>query len=64
MHSCSCHHHTHTHETPTNRTIRLLSISFMINMILTLLELGAGVVAGSMALIGDALHNCSDAFLF
>ena len=62
MHSCSCHHHTHTHETPTNRTIRLLSISFVINMVLTLLELGAGVVAGSMALIADALHNCSDAF--
>jgi len=31
-------------------------------MVLTLLELGAGIVAGSMALIGDALHNCSDAF--
>ena len=63
MHSCSCHHsHSHTHTTVTERTIRLLGVSFLINMVLTLLELGAGIVAGSMALIGDALHNCSDAF--
>lgn len=63
MHSCSCHHHAHSHtHDVSHKTVRLLGISFAINMLLTLLELGAGIFAGSVALIGDALHNCSDAF--
>lgn len=58
MHSCS-HHHTHAHQA---KSIKLLMVSFAINMVLTLIELGAGIFASSVALIGDALHNCSDAF--
>ncbi len=60
-HSHSSHHDCHNH-LKTERSIRLLGVSFAINMMLTLVELIAGIIAGSMALIGDALHNCSDAF--
>ncbi len=58
------HHHTHSHHQHqlTPKTIRYLFIAFLINMLLTLVELVAGFIAGSVALIGDALHNCSDAF--
>lgn len=54
--------HTHTHHGVAPKTVKLLFVSFLINMLLTLVELGAGIYADSMALIGDALHNTSDAF--
>ncbi len=66
------HHHNHTHYVPVHvhhhhhevnaKTISYLFISFLINIVLSLVELIAGIVAGSVALIGDALHNTSDAF--
>lgn len=52
-------HHTHTVHP---RTIRLLIVSFVINMLLTGIELGFGWYADSVALVGDALHNAGDAF--
>lgn len=54
-------HHKHDAKVETH-TITGLMIAFMINMLLTVVELVAGVMARSTALIGDALHNTSDAF--
>lgn len=51
----------HVHEV-NPRTIRYLLIAFIINLLLTAFELGFGFYADSIALIGDALHNTSDAF--
>lgn len=66
VHSCKqihSHTHSHRHAPEVNaKTIRYLMISFIINIVLSLVEIIAGVLAGSIALIGDALHNTSDAF--
>jgi len=51
------HHHHHVSE----KTIKLLVLSFVINMLLSVAEIIGGIVSGSIALIGDALHNTSDA---
>ena len=53
-------HHSHQHEI-TPKSVKLLMVSFIINMILSVAEFVGGVVSGSVALIGDALHNTSDA---
>ena len=59
MHS---HHHEHHHDHKVNaKTIIYLSWSFAINILLSIIELIAGIIGGSVALIGDALHNTSDA---
>ena len=55
-------HHHHHHSKATSKTIIYLIGSFAINMILSGVELVAGILGGSVALIGDALHNTSDAF--
>lgn len=52
-----CHHHNEVSET----SVRLLLLSFAVNMLLSAAEIVGGIVAGSVALIGDALHNTSDA---
>ena len=54
------HLHEHHHEV-SPKTIRYLIISFIINMLLSVVEIVSGVIAGSVALIGDALHNTGDA---
>lgn len=54
-------HHEHQHEI-SEKTISRLMLSFIINMLLTVVEIIGGVIAGSVSLIGDALHNTSDAF--
>ena len=46
----------------TSNTIKSLYIAFAINMLLTLVEIISGIWADSIALIGDGLHNTSDAF--
>lgn len=51
------HHHGHTHA----HTDQKLSWAVGINIILTIAQVVAGVMAGSLALIADALHNLSDA---
>lgn len=59
MHS---HHHEHHHNHEINsKTVVYLIWSFCINILLSLVELIAGILGGSVALIGDALHNTSDA---
>lgn len=55
-------HHSHHHGVVSEKTIFYLMISFIINMVLSAVEIIAGLFAGSIALIGDALHNTSDAF--
>lgn len=54
-------HHHHHHEVD-EKSVKLLLISFIINMVLSVVELVGGVLSASVALIGDALHNTSDAF--
>lgn len=56
MHHCNHHHHTH-HLSVDNK----LSWAAGINIVLTIAQIIAGVVSGSLALIADALHNLSDA---
>lgn len=59
-HNCGCCNH---HEnTITSSTIKSLYLAFSINMLLTVVEITAGFLADSIALIGDGLHNTSDAF--
>ena len=55
------HEHHHHHHEVSEKTVGLLLLSFVINMLLSLVEIIGGLVAGSIALIGDALHNTSDA---
>ncbi len=54
-------HHHHHHTEISAQTVSLLLLSFIINMLLSLVEIIGGVISGSVALIGDALHNTSDA---
>lgn len=54
-------HHHHHHLEVSGKTIGLLLLSFAINMLLSIAEIVGGLISGSVALIGDALHNTSDA---
>lgn len=56
-----CEHCCHKHEI-TSSTIKSLYIAFAINMLLTIVEIVSGILADSIALVGDGLHNTSDAF--
>lgn len=55
-------HHHHHHNEVTQKSVKLLILSFAINMLLSVAEIVGGIVSGSVSLIGDALHNTSDAF--
>lgn len=61
LHNEHEHHHCHHHEV-SEKTVKYLLISFIINMLLSVVEIVGGIIAGSVSLIGDALHNTSDAF--
>ena len=52
------HHH---HDIITSKSVKYLFVSFVINMLLSVVEIIGGIIAGSVSLIGDALHNTSDA---
>jgi cobalt-zinc-cadmium efflux system protein len=54
-HGHSHHHHHH------DSVSRKLSIATGLNVLVVIAELTIGVWAGSLALIGDALHNLTDA---
>lgn len=56
------HIHHHHHGEVTQKSVRLLILSFVINMLLSVAEIIGGIISGSVSLIGDALHNTSDAF--
>lgn len=53
----SSHHHHHGEGLGDRR----LSVAIAINVLLTVAQVAAGVVSGSLGLIADALHNLSDA---
>ena len=53
------HHH---HGEVSEKTVKYLFVSFLINILLSAVEVIGGIIAGSVSLIGDALHNTSDAF--
>ncbi|MHA3026615.1 cation diffusion facilitator family transporter [Chromohalobacter israelensis] len=53
------HHHDHPHLAPTSGD-RRVSIAIWVNGILTLAQIVGGILAGSLSLIADALHNFSD----
>jgi cobalt-zinc-cadmium efflux system protein len=56
------HHHHHGHHHHDGLSIsRKLSIATVANVLVVVAELAIGVYAGSLALIGDALHNLTDA---
>ena len=54
-------HSHHHHGKVTEKSVKLLILSFVINMLLSVAEIVGGIISGSVALIGDALHNTSDA---
>lgn len=58
------YHHEHHHHgcEVSEKSIKYLIVSFVINMALSVVEIVGGILAGSVSLIGDALHNTSDAF--
>jgi len=51
------HHHSHHH---SHSVSRKLSIATAANLIVVVAELSVGFYAGSLALVGDALHNLTD----
>jgi cobalt-zinc-cadmium efflux system protein len=51
--------HDHSHDTEHLSDGRLL-VAIALNLLLTLVEAIAGLVAGSLALLADALHNFND----
>ncbi|SLN31983.1 cation diffusion facilitator family transporter [Roseisalinus antarcticus] len=53
------HHHHHHHHVPEGDGRLLAAVA--VNMLLTVAQVIGGVLAGSLALIADALHNLSDA---
>ncbi len=61
-HALEHHRHHHHHAEVSAATLGGLFVSFLINMFLSVFELVAGLIAGSVSLVGDALHNTSDAF--
>lgn len=57
------HHHGHGHdhmEHARSMSDTGLAIAVIVNLFLTVVEVVAGVISGSLALLADALHNFSD----
>lgn len=52
------HHHSHSENL---RISRKLTIATTANLVVVAAEIALGIYAGSLALIGDALHNLTDA---
>lgn len=59
-HSHSHHHHSQDHHSH-NHGDGKLSLAFVANLLLSGIQLVAGILSGSLALIADAVHNLSDA---
>src|SRR3954470_4846996 len=55
------HDHSHAHEHTSDRR---LVFALVLNLLLTLVEVIAGLLSGSLALIADAVHNLSDCGTF
>ncbi|PJE27781.1 cobalt-zinc-cadmium efflux system protein [Pseudooceanicola antarcticus] len=55
------HHHHHHHHAADLAGDRRVAWAVAVNIALTLVQIAAGIVSGSLALIADAIHNLSDA---
>src|SRR3954470_12542863 len=51
------HDHSHSHEHTSDRR---LVLALALNLLLTIIEVIAGLLSGSLALVADAVHNLSD----
>jgi cobalt-zinc-cadmium efflux system protein len=51
------HDHSHSHEHTSDRH---LVVALALNLLLTVVEVIAGLLSGSLALVADAVHNLSD----
>jgi cobalt-zinc-cadmium efflux system protein len=60
MNDRTYHGHNHHHVDPASGD-RRVALAIIVNLALTLVQVVGGVIAGSLALIADALHNLSDA---
>ncbi len=61
-HSHAGHSHAgHSHADPAMLGDRKVSFAIAINILLTVVQIAAGIVSGSLSLIADAIHNLSDA---
>lgn len=56
----SDHHHSHIPQGDEKGTSIRLWISIILNLIITIAEVVGGIIANSLALLSDALHNLSD----
>jgi cobalt-zinc-cadmium efflux system protein len=59
-HSCSDHHNHHRHHHGGGGDGNL-TWAFVVNVLLSVVQVVGGVLSGSLALVADALHNLSDA---
>ena len=55
------HHHHHHPDPAALEGDRRVAWAVAVNLLLTLAQIVAGVISGSLALIADAIHNMSDA---
>lgn len=55
------HGHHHHHHIDTSKGDARVALALAVNLALTLAQVVGGLLAGSLALIADALHNLSDA---
>lgn len=53
--------HTHHHRDHSHQVSRKLTIATAANVLVVIAEIAIGIYAGSLALVGDALHNLTDA---
>jgi cobalt-zinc-cadmium efflux system protein len=51
------HDHSHSHEHTSDQR---LVLALLLNLLLTVVEVIAGLLSGSLALVADAVHNLSD----
>ena len=55
------HQHQHHHGAASSRVSRKLIVATIVTTLFVAFELAVGFVSGSLALLGDALHNFTDA---
>jgi len=56
------HDHSHHHHGDLDSGDARVTAAIFVNMLLTVVQIIAGVLSGSLAMIADAIHNLSDAF--
>lgn len=59
-HAHAHHHHAHGAESRSARLGRAFAVGIVLNIAFVAIEFGFGLIANSLALIADAMHNLSD----